>query len=65
MNQLQNLHLPCLQNKAQIEDGEKEKWVKEMSDGSEFNEENYVSETGGLLREVWDIEQGSLTLLIN
>ena len=36
-----------------------------MSDGSEFNVENYVSETGGLLREVWDIEQGSLTLLIN
>ena len=28
ISQLQNLHLPCLQNKVQIEDGEKGKWVK-------------------------------------
>ena len=30
MNQLQNLHLPCLQNNVQIEDGEEEKWVRAM-----------------------------------
>lgn len=28
MNPLQNLHLRCLQNNVQIENGEKEKWVE-------------------------------------
>ena len=33
ISQLQNLHLPCLQNKVQIEDGEKGKWNREKREG--------------------------------
>lgn len=36
-----------------------------MGDSCKLNKESHVSEVGGMFREVWDLEHGRLTFLID